>query len=484
MLQLPARAALAFAVMANLAALLATSCPQALAAESHPHVVLIMADDMGYGDPGCNNSDSRIPTRHIDRLASEGMRFTDAHAPAAVCVPTRYSLMTGEYPFRMPEVERGQPLIQPGRTTIASLLKENGYRTAMVGKWHLGFDFTDISGAHRGGPVDHGFDTYFGIPASLDIPPYYYIRDDKPVVPPTESIAANYSDGWTRIQGAFWREGGIAPGFRHADVLPKVTEEAVRVVDEHAAVADGKPLFLYFAIPAPHTPWLPAEEFRGTSGAGMYGDYTVQVDDAVGKLLAALDRNGMMDETLVVFTSDNGPVWYPHDAEKYGHHSTGPLRGMKGDAFEGGHRMPFIVRWPGRVAEGAVSDQTICHVDLLRTLAGILDVRLPDGEGVDSVSLLPILLGQSEQEPVRQTLISQSSKKVLAIREGQWKLIPTRGSGGFSEVPLEPDSPEGQLYRLDTDLGETTNVWTENPEVVTRLSGLLESARTSQSTAP
>ncbi|MGD9858376.1 MAG: arylsulfatase [Planctomycetaceae bacterium] len=450
---------------------------------SQPHVLLIMADDMGYGDPGCYNSDSKIPTPHIDRLAAEGMRFTDAHAPAAVCVPTRYGLMTGRYPFRMPDVERGRPKIAEGRTTIASLLADNGYHTAMVGKWHLGFDFDDMAGKHRGGPVDRGFHSYFGIPASLDIPPYYFIRDDQPVSAPTETIAAHDSDGWTKIQGAFWREGGIAPGFRHADVLPRFTEEAIRVIDRHAEERPEAPLFLYFALPAPHTPWLPADLYQGKSGAGMYGDFVVQVDDCIGRVLEAFDRHGMTDDTLVVFTSDNGPVWYPHDAERFSHRSVGPLRGMKGDAYEGGHRMPFLVRWPGKVASGSVSDETICHVDVLRTLAGVIGVDLPDGEGADSHNLLPVLLGESDH-PVRTTLISESSKKVLAIRAGPWKLIPTRGSGGFTQTSTGPDESEGQLYRLDSELGETTNLWAKHPEMVERLTRQLAEVQSGDRTAP
>jgi arylsulfatase A-like enzyme len=471
----PARMGLLVSLFATLALLMQDG--SSVAAEGVPHVLLIMADDMGYGDPGCYNPDSKIPTPNIDRLAAAGMRFTDAHAPAALCVPTRYALMTGRYSFRMPDVAQGRPKIEKGRTTIASLLKEHGYWTAMIGKWHLGFGFANLSDVHRGGPVDRGFNSYFGIPASLDIPPYYYIRDDKPVEPPTETIAANYSHGWTRIQGAFWREGGVAPGFRHADVLPRFTEEAVRVVDEHAAARRQQPLFLYFALPAPHTPWLPSDKYRGTSGAGMYGDFAVQVDACLGEVLAALDRHGMSENTLAIFTSDNGPVWYPHDVEKYNHASAGPLRGMKGDVYEGGHRVPFLVRWPGKVAEGRVSEQTICHVDLLRTLAAVIGVELPEGEGVDSRNLLPILLGEASQEPVRDSLISQSSKNVLAIREGPWKLIPARGSGGFTPPEETADGPEGQLYRLDDDLGETTNLWEQHPQIVARLSRKLAEAQ-------
>ncbi len=460
--------------------------PPTVAANEHPHIVLIMADDMGYGDPTCYNVNSKIATKHIDRVAADGMRFTDAHAPAAVCVPTRFSLLTGRYPFRMPNVQQERPLIEEGRTTIASLLQEQGYDTQMVGKWHLGFDFADISGEHRGGPVDCGFDRYFGIPRSLDIPPYYYLVGRMPVAPPTDSIVASdsISDGWTRIQGVFWREGGIAPGFKHVDVLPRFSDEAVAVVDRYAASKSDKPLFLYYALPAPHTPWMPMEEYRGKSGASMYGDFALQVDDCVGRLLAALDRHEMTEDTLVIFTSDNGPVWYPRDVEKFGHAATGALRGMKGDAWEAGHRMPFIVRWPGTVAAGSVSDRLICHVDLMRTFSDMLGVRLPDSEGVDSVSFLSELTGVANGESPRTLLISQSSKKVLAIRNGPWKLIPAPGSGGFSPSPPNREGPEGQLYNLDKDLGETANVWNEHPELVKDLMGQLNEVRNGDRTVP
>ena len=467
-------------------ALFVLCSPSLVVGSDHPHVVLIMADDMGYGDATCYNPNSKIPTKHIDRLAAEGMRYTDAHAPAAVCVPTRFGLMTGRYPFRMPDVGRHQPRIKPERTTIASLLQGHGYETRMVGKWHLGFDFDEISEAHRRGPVDCGFDSYFGIPRSLDIPPYYYLRDRLPIAPPSETIAANNSVevGWTPIQGAFWREGGLAPGFRHIDVLPRFSDEAVEVIDTYAASKSEKRLFLYYALPAPHTPWLPTEEYLGKSGAGMYGDFAVQVDDCVGRVLDALDRHGMANDTLVFFTSDNGPVWYPHDTERFDHASTGPLRGMKGDAWEAGHRMPFIVRWPGMVTAGMVSDQLICHVDLMATFADILNVTLPEGEGVDSVSFLSELKGLSDRSQLRQSLISQSSKQVQAFRKGPWKLIPTRGSGGFTRSPDADQGPEGQLYNLDNDLGETTNLWDEHQQLVEELTQELAEAQAGTRTVP
>ena len=318
-----------------------------------PNIVIILVDDMGYGDPGCYNPASKIPTPNIDQLASDGMRFTDAHAAGALCHPSRYGLMTGEYPFRT-DVSgwRTKPTIKEDQLTVASLLKARGYHTAMVGKWHLGFQENGYENPLPGGPVDRGFDSYFGIRASTDIPPYFYIRDDRAVEPPTEHIDAESSEGWSPIQGSFWRAGGIAPGLELKDVLPRFTKEALEVIEDHSGndAHKNSPLMLYLAYPAPHTPWLPSPDFEGKSGAGMYGDFLMMVDAQIGMVLDALDEAGMSENTLLVFSSDNGPVWYDTDVKRLGHDSSGGLRGMKADAWEAGHRMPFIVRWPGQGA--------------------------------------------------------------------------------------------------------------------------------------
>lgn len=464
-----------------------------------PNILLILVDDMGYGDIGSYNPESKIPTPNIDGLAEEGIRFMDAHAPGAVCHPSRYGLLTGRYPFRTnTNVWPEQPVIGDDRMTVASMLHSEGYRTAMVGKWHLGFDESeaiqasqenaDESGnntraAYRtyedgqilsGGPADRGFDSFFGIRASTDIPPYFYIRDDRVVNPPSDTIANNYSGGiWTDIQGAFWREGGISPGLDLADVLPRFTEESIHVIENHSSSNPEKPLFLYVAFPAPHTPWLPSEEFEGVSSAGMYGDFMAMVDSKIGEILSALERTNMADETLVVFTSDNGPVWYDKDKEHFGHDSQGGLRGMKADVYEAGHRMPFIVRWPGVVGQGAVTTETISFTDLMATFADILNKELPEDAGEDSFSLLPILAGeQSEAESIRPPVVSISSRGVRTIQGGQWKLIEALGSGGFTDpVSIEPEhgGPEGQLYNLKEDPAETNNLWLDHPEVVRQL---------------
>ena len=442
-----------------------------------PNIVILLVDDLGYGDPGCYNPQSKIATPNIDRLAREGMRFTDAHAPGPLCHPSRYGLMTGRYPFRT-DVSRWpkQPLIEKGQVTLASLLRNQGYHTAMVGKWHLGFREEGYDQPLRGGPVDCGFDSFFGLRASTDIPPYFYIRGARAVTPPAGHIAGNLSAGWSPIQGGFWREGGIAPNLELKDVLPTLTDEACAVINAQAGkkLDTRQPLMLYLAYTAPHTPWLPAAEFAGKSGAGMYGDFVMMVDAQIGQVLAALDKAELTKDTLLIFTSDNGPVWYPSDRARLGHDAVGGLRGMKADAWEGGHRMPFIVRWPERVKAGTVSDQTICFTDLLATFADICGAPLPAGTGPDSFSFLPVLEGRPPQgQPLRGPIVMQAgSSSAMMIRSGDWKLINQLGSGGFSKpssIKPEPDGPAGQLYNLRDDLAETHNLYLKHPEIVARL---------------
>ena len=461
-------------------AILALGAPTATA-QDQPNII-ILADDMGYGDPGSNNPRSRIPTPHIDSIAAAGMRFTDAHAPGPLCHMSRYGLMTGEYPFRTNvSLWREQPLINEGQMTIASLLELHGYRTAMVGKWHLGFVEDGYDKPLPGGPVDRGFDSFFGIRASTDIPPYFYIRGDRAVSPPTGTIAASLSEGWSPIQGAFWRAGGIAPDLNLHEVLPKFTDEAIKVIADHSDAGGASSLMLYLAFPAPHTPWLPSSEFEGSSGAAMYGDFTSMVDAMVGRVLEALEDEQMVDNTLVIFSSDNGPVWYEEDVERLGHDSSGGLRGMKADAWEAGHRVPFFVRWPGKVRAGSVSPQTISFTDLLSTFAAIVGTELPVDAGPDSFDFLPVFLGQQpEDEPIRDSLVIASGNGTMTVRSGPWKLIDGLGSGGFSRPGrVEPSEggPKGQLYNLDDDLGETQNLYQANPQIVEELGNLLAKIR-------
>ncbi len=344
MRNLPRRHFLQLAGLAG-ASMLIPGC----AKKTKPNIVLIMADDMGYGDPGCYNPESKAPTPNIDQLAADGMRFTNAHSAGSLCIPARYGLLTGRYPMREDmDKHHYTNLIEPGRETLATIVKKSGYRTAMVGKWHLGFehiDDPDFSKPLKGGPVDCGFDSFFGMHASLDIQPYYYIENDRAVSPPTETIEAHNSPDVTPVQGAFWRKGKIAPGFKHDEVLPKFAEKSITFLKQQDK---NNPFFFYLALAAPHTPWLPQGKFRGMSKAGDYGDFVSQVDDVVGRVLKTLQDKGLAENTLVIFTSDNGPVWFKQDVERYDHRSVSFLRGMKADAYEAGTGCPLLHAGPER----------------------------------------------------------------------------------------------------------------------------------------
>ncbi|CAN5448247.1 sulfatase-like hydrolase/transferase [soil metagenome] len=448
-------------------------------AQAAPHILLILVDDMGYGDPGCFNASSKIPTPHIDRLAADGIRFTDAHAPGPLCHMSRYGLLTGRYPFRI-DVTRWpeEPLIKEGETTVPSLLKDAGYTTAMVGKWHVGFAENGYDQPLPGGPVDRGFDSFFGMRASTDIPPYFYIRGDRAVAPPTDHIEANSSENWSPIQGKFWRAGGIAPGLDLADVTPRFTDEAIGAIENHRA---GSPLFLYLAYPSPHTPWLPSEPFVGKSGAGLYGDFMTMLDAEIGRVLDALEAAGMADESLVICTSDNGPVWYAEDVGRTGHDSAGGLRGMKGDAWEAGHRMPMVARWPGVVEPGRTTGRTLSFTDFLATFAELTGQDLADEAAPDSFSFLSTLTGAdsgADSGAGRPSpIVMQSARGHMTIRDGDWKLIDRPGSGGFSG-PATPnatgDPAVGQLYNLADDPAETTNLYSQDPATVDRLKAEME----------
>lgn len=465
----------------------ATVIPVATAAE-RPHVVFVLADDMGYGDLRPFNPDSRLVLPRLESLAADGMRFTDAHAAGPLCHMSRYGLMTGEYPWRIDvSVWPDTPLIAEGRETIASVAAAAGYRTAMVGKWHCGFRERGYDRPLPGGPVDRGFDSFFGMRASTDIPPYFYIRGRRAVLPPTGDVGGSdgTEEGLAKIQGRFIRAGKIAPDVRLEDVIGDFTDEAVAVIERHAAADAGdEPLFLYLAYTAPHTPWLPSEEFVGASGVGGYGDFAMTVDHEVGRVLDALDRAGIADDTLVIFSSDNGPVWYDADVERTGHDSAGPLRGMKGDIWEAGHRMPLLMRWPGRIAAGSASDRLVCFTDFLATFASLWGVATGPEAGPDSVDFSDVLLGEraSSQTTERRTelVLRGGSAPLFGVRDGRWKLIDGLGSGGFSKpnrIRPRPGMPAGQLYDLRQDLGETVNLFGSRPDVVARLTEILDRAQ-------
>jgi arylsulfatase A-like enzyme len=463
-------------------------------ATNKPNIVFILSDDQGYGDVSALNPAGRIATPNIDRLAREGMYFTDAHSASSVCSPTRYSLLTGRYAWRTRLQERvlagfSPPLIEQDRLTVAELLQREGYRTGIVGKWHLGFDWplkgggtaddgddyrggykgawdVDYTGEIQNGPLDEGFDTFFGISAALNLPPYLYIRDRVPVEPAT-------------VEKRMPHKGPAAASFEAIDVLPDLTREAIRYIDSQAAAArEGHPFFLYFPLTAPHIPIVPAAAWQGKSGINSYADFVMQLDWTVGQVLDALDDNGLADNTLVIFTSDNGtpPRANIPELQAAGHEPGYIYRGHKADIFEGGHRVPFLVRWPGKVKPGSVSDQLIGQIDFMATCADILDIDLPPDAAEDSVSFLQALLGK-DTGPLRKSLVNHSSNGCFAIREGNWKLALCSGSGGWGDpgpgAANRTGMPAFQLYDLDRDPGETTNLAEKYPEKAASMKLLL-----------
>ena len=450
---------------------------------SHPNIIYILADDMGYGDVKALNTDSKIATPNIDQLAAEGMHFTDAHSPSAVCTPTRYGVLTGRYSWRT-SMKQGvawswsEPLIDKNRTTVASMLKKNGYHTACIGKWHLGLGWqkdssgiVDITKPITEGPNDNGFDYFFGITASLDIPPYIYLENDRSTTPSIDTIE--------KMDGKkFWRRGQVGDDFEHEQVLPKLTEKAVGYINQQAST--DSPFFLYFPLPAPHTPILPTTPFQNKSGTNEYGDFVMMVDDVVGKISAALAENGISDNTILIFTSDNGcsPMANFEELAGFGHDPSHIYRGHKADIFEGGHRVPFLVRWPEKIAANSKSDETICLTDLLATCAAVVQDTLRDNEGEDSYNLLPALLQDSYSPPLRDATVHHSINGSYSIRQGKWKLIFCPGSGGWSAPkPAVADSlglPPLQLYDLEQDPAEEQNLYAQNPEVVAKLTTLME----------
>lgn len=454
---------------------------------SRPNIVVILADDLGYGDLGCYGA-TKIRTPRCDQLAREGMRFTDAHTPSAVCTPTRYGLLTGRYAWRS-RLKKGvlvgdsPMLIEDGRPTLASLLKQQGYVTAGIGKWHLGLGTeqpTDFSQPLRPGPLTVGFDSYFGIPASLDMTPYVYIVNDRvealPTVPSDKSPKSNYFDG------VFWREGLSAPGFHHIDVLPRLIERAESVIAQQSS---DQPFFLYLPLTSPHTPWVPTKEFEGATSLGesvnAYGDFVVQTDAMIGRVLDALEKRGVSQNTLVIVTSDNGAMWQPRHIEASGHRANGSWRGQKADIYEAGHRVPFIVRWPGQTPAGSTCHQTICLTDVFATLADLLGQPLEKNSAEDSFSLLAAIRGSNSKTTARQFTIHHSAQGAFAVRQGAWKAIFHLGSGGFTKPVNEepqPNGPVGQLYHLEDDPQEQHNLWLEKPELVAQFTKLLEQAQT------
>jgi arylsulfatase A-like enzyme len=465
-----------------LLAALAATCSMAAPAPSKPNIIFIMADDQGYGDASSYNPDSKIRTPGIDRIAKEGLRFTDAHSGAAVCTPTRYGLLTGRYNWRS-RLQSGVMvtggnqgcLIDKSILTVPEFLKQHGYHTAVVGKWHLGYsyEFPTGSGGLRNvvtkkpygkfsalaapvgskiidGPIEHGFDEFYGFHHAREM--HSWAEQDRI----TETIPLD-------------------------QVITRLTERSVRFME--AQTKDAAPFFLYLALGSPHTPIVPSDGWVGKSGINTYADFVMETDHATVKILEALDRLGIADHTLVFFTTDNGcsPAANFDELRTKGHDPSYSLRGAKADAWDGGHRVPYVVRWPGVITPGRVSDELICHNNLMATCADILGAKLPENAGVDSFSILPVLRGEATSAPTHPFVIHHSIKGNFAIRKGDWKFIAAKGSGGWSKGD---DGKPSQLYDLANDRKESRNLTGEKPDLVAELTKLLETAVANGRTTP
>jgi len=465
-----------------------------VSAAEKPNIIIVYADDQGYGDVSACNPESKIPTPNLDRLATEGMLFTDGHSASGVCTPSRYSLLTGRYHWRSP-LQRGvlggfsRPLIAEDRVTVAGMLREQGYHTACIGKWHLGMDWplqggrvadddgnfsaafehadeVDYTAPIQNGPVDRGFDHFYGISASLDMFPYVWIDDRLPTEVASETKA-------------FHRPGPAGPDFEAIDVQPGITDRLVEYIAERSDA--GAPFFAYVPLASPHTPIVPTPEFEGSSGINLYADFVLQIDADMGRILDTLDEHGLAEDTIVIFTTDNGcsPQANFGELEAAGHSASYIYRGHKADLYEGGHRVPFLVRWPAEVAAGSRSDQLVGQVDFMATFAELVGAELPPHVGEDSVSFLPALLGEDEG-PIRTSLVMQGIDGSFAIRDGQWKLILCPGSGGWSSPRPGRDDTSGlppfQLFDLEADPGETENLYERHPERVAAMKAMMEEA--------
>jgi len=457
-----------------------TTAANLLVAAEKPNIIFIMTDDQGYGDASCYNPESKIPTPGIDRIAKEGILFTDAHSGSAVCTPTRYGLLTGRYSWRSRlqsgvVTTGGKPLISKDLLTVPEFLKQHGYKTALIGKWHLGYSYQFPEGENElkritthkpygtfnilaapvgskiiAGPVAYGFDEFHG---------FHHARE---------------MHSWSKNET-------VIEHIPLDQVITRCTAESIRFIEKHSKA--NQPFFLYLALGSPHTPIVPSDEWVGKSGIGTYGDFVMETDDSTVQVLNALDRLGIADNTLVFFTSDNGcsPEANIPKLLEQGHDPHHTLRGMKSDAWDGGHRVPYVVRWPGVIEPGRVSDEIICHNNLMATCAEILGAKLPDDADVDSFSILPVLRGEETTEPSHPFVIHHSISGRFAIRKGDWKFIAAKGSGGWSKGG---DGKPAQLYNMATDRKESNNLVDEKPEIAANLTQLLETAIANGRTTP
>ncbi len=483
----------------------------AAAAPPLPNVVILYADDMGFGDLGANNSASKIPTPHLDRLAAEGMRFTDAHSSSGICTPSRYALLTGRHHWRDFHGivhSLGSSVFQPGQLTLPAMLRQKGYATACIGKWHLGWDWNALrrpgtppaSHAHGDfdwsqpipdGPLAHGFDTYFGDDV-INFPPYVWIEGDRVVATPDSTLEQPAG----RPKEGNWecRPGPARSDWDFYRVLPTLTDRAEAFI--RSRHDDPQPFLLYFPLPSPHAPIIPTDEFDGRSQAGAFGDYVAQTDEACGRVLAALEEAGLDDSTIVVFTADNGAEIYAYARDAaFDHWSSAPFRGIKRDLYEGGHHVPFLLRWPGVTSPGSVSDALVSQVDLMATLADAVGYDIPADMAVDSHDLLPWLTGAAA-EPPRTTIVHNTSPEHYAIRHGSMLLVDA-ASGVVDPKKRSPpavwnakhgyapeDRTPAKLFDLAVDPGQRRNLAAERPETVSELRNLLRQTREAARSAP
>lgn len=477
--------------------------------ETLPNVVVILADDMGFGDVQALNPESKIPTPNLNQLSASGLSFTDAHSPSAVCTPTRYGLMTGRYCWRS-SLKRGvlggysAPLLEPSRPTIANLLKDQGYQTSCVGKWHLGMSLpyhadakpngkwdgdpgVDFKGVITDCPVHHGFDRYFGVCASLDMPPYVYIRNDRFVsIPTLQQPAVRFPH--------FVRKGPRSEDFVIEDCLDKLTTEAVSEIARMDQQSD--PWFLYMPLTGPHKPTQPHKRFQGKTGLSEYADFVHQVDWTVGQVLDAISKGRHAENTLVIFTSDNGSYMHKLAADEKDHvddqtvqgyrpeHHQANLhwRGTKADVWEAGHRVPFFVRWPAKIQKHGERRHTITHTDIYATLADVVSASLSSSEGEDSISWLPMVSDSAAERSA--SVINHSASGMFAVRSGPWKLIAGNGSGGRQKPKGSPFEKPYQLFNLEDDPSEEHNVAAQHLELVTKLTAELEKLRSQGGSRP
>ena len=478
---------------------IASNLIHAASPAAKPNIVILYADDMGYGDLGVQNPGSRIPTPHLDRLASQGTRFTDAHSSSGVCTPSRYAMLHGRYHWRKFHGivnSFDQPILDDERTTLPELLKLKGYKTACIGKWHLGWDWKSIqrSGAEAdkqkgfapdafdwskpiaGGPLSHGFDYYFGDDVP-NFPPYAWFENDRVITAPTVSMSTPKKTA----EGAWeCRPGPSVQDWDFWAVMPTLTDKAVNWIGQQK---QDEPFFLYFPFTSPHAPIIPTPEFLGKSTANGFGDFVAQTDDTVGRVLQALKDHGFADNTLVVFSADNGPEHYAYARLKdFDHRSSGPLRGVKRDIWEGGHRVPTIMRWPKMVPAGKINDGLISQIDLYATIASVVGADIPAGSAEDSYDQLAMITGEGPS--ARDTLVHNTNANGYALRHGDWVLIAAK-TGAVSKVPEWFDEANGypqnehagELYNLRHDLAQKNNLYSQEPDKVKQLTEKLKQVR-------